>query len=156
MSHLNSNDERQIYYALDILSSCVMKLKWSLKRSYFKKMPIMKSIMDFCLGVSLGNFKDKKTLKCRTQIFKIVTLLGFDDCLDSYKEKLDFVFDSLDKSNLITLIYDIRGMAEQIDTSSIFRHFLKKASPFIIAILDAVTVQDLNNEDTLKNTIKLN
>ena len=75
------------------------------------KLPCIKNILDFCLKASLQNFKEKKTLKCRTQLLKIVTLLGFDDCLDSFRDKLDLVFDSLDKTNLITLIYDIRGMA---------------------------------------------
>ena len=55
---------------------------------------------------------------------RLITILGFDDCLDSFKDKLDLVFNNLDTSNILTLIYDIRGMAQQIDTSSIFRYFL--------------------------------
>lgn len=76
---------------------------------------------------------------------KLITILAFDDCLDSFKDRLDQVFNSLDKSNITTLIYDIRGMAEQIDTSSIYRYFLKKATPFLISILDSACKNHLNN-----------
>ena len=67
---------------------------------------------------------------------RLITILGFDDCLDSFKDKLDLVFNNLDTSNILTLIYDIRGMAQQIDTSSIFRYFLQKATPYIVSILN--------------------
>lgn len=66
---------------------------------------------------------------------KLITVLAFDDCLDSFKDRLDQVFTNLDTSNILTVIYDIKGMAQQIDTSSIFRYFLQKSTPFLLSIL---------------------
>lgn len=42
---------------------------------------------------------------------KLITVLAFDDCLDSFKDRLDQVFTNLDTSNILTVIYDIKGMA---------------------------------------------
>jgi hypothetical protein len=86
---------------------------------------------------------------------RLITLLAFDDCLDSFKDRLDQVFDRLDMSNILALIYDIRGMAQQIDTSSIFRYFLQKATPIVISILDSTCMNHLNNDQILKGSIKL-
>jgi len=72
-------------------------------------------------------------VKCRINLFKIITVAGFDDCLDNYREKLKYVFDAMHLNpthqNYHILIYDIRGIANQIDARPVYRFFLKRILP---------------------------
>lgn len=46
-------------------------------------------------------------------------------------------------------------MAEQIDSSMIFKHFLQRGSSYLIKILQTVCTSSLNNEQVLKNSLRL-
>lgn len=130
-------------------------MKWAIKRVYFKKLPVIKHIVKFCLGVTFNNFQTEALMKSRTEIMKLITILSFDDCLDSYKDRIDSVFNNLSNNNMITLMFDIKGMAEQIDTSSIYRYFLTKATPFLEVILNNICSHYLGTEKVLRVGIKV-
>lgn len=97
------------------------------------------------MTTTLNNFQSEELLKSRTQLMRLVSVLAFDDCLDSYTSKIDSVLNNLNKDNIMTLLHDIKGIAEQIDAPSIFRYFLKKSYPYIQQILEVVCTHYLNN-----------
>lgn len=160
LSYMKSPDRLQVDYSLESLNKCLVKLKWSVRREAFKEMEMPKMIIDYCIQVARQNYLDPQSFGCRINLFKIITVAGFDDCLDNYRERLRYVFERmhLDSShpNFLMLLYDLRGMAMQIDARPVYRLFLKKAIPTIKLLMNRLLMDDRNiSADIIKQSLKM-
>lgn len=94
MQFMRPKDIRIIEYSMECLSSCLIKFKLTLNRERLKEMQLPKAIFRFCPDIAKEQFKTIEVVKCRINLFKIITIVGFDDflVLDNYSEKLKVVF----------------------------------------------------------------
>lgn len=158
---MRSKDRLQVDYSMECLSGCLLKLKWGVRRDMFKDMEMPQVIINYCVSVAKEEFREQPFLKCRINLFKIITVAGFDDCLDNYREKLKYVFDAMHlnptNQNYQILIYDLRGISNQIDARPVYRFFLKRVMPtvrllFTEYLLDA---RQLCNPELVRQALKL-
>lgn len=160
---MKSRDRLQIDYSMECLSSCLTKLKWGVRRDIFKEMDMPQVIINYCISVAREEFLQPPFLKCRINLFKIITVAGFDDCLDNYREKLKYVFDAMHLNpthqSYPILIYDIRGIANQIDARPVYRFFLKRIMPTLRLLfneyLAANQQQQTGGLELVKQALKL-
>lgn len=145
MKNLESQDSKHVTYILEILNSLVVKIKWSMRRAAFKKLPVIKYIIQYCGTEALKNFQSEELMKCRTELTKLITLMVLDDSLDSYRENMERVLESSGTGNMVALMFDLKGMAEQIDAPKVFRYFLENTTPLVHNILNYVCSGYLNN-----------
>lgn len=161
---MKSSDLRQVDYCMEALSNCLSKFKLSLNRELFKEMELPRAIFQYCLQIAREQFRSLEMVKCRINLFRIITIVGFDDNLDNYREKLKVVFENLNLSannqNFFILIYDLRGIASQIDAGPVYRFFLAKILPMLKTIFGNLLRQQgqEGQEDRLalmKHSLKL-
>lgn len=145
---------------MEALNTCLTKFKLTVNREVFKQMELPKLIFKYCLELAKQQFMGVEMVKCRINLFKIITLVGFDDCLDNYREKLKCVFQTLQinsgNKNFFILVYDMRGIASQIDAGPVYRYFLTKTMPMIKKIFESLLVQQQQDKILMmKHSLRL-
>ena len=111
---------------MDVLSTQLMKFKWTLRRDNFKSTQIAKEMLKYCNQASRGSLKGQ-LLKQRKKLFEIISMISFDDVMDSYKENIEKIIEELGQklsSSPEEVIFDLTGIVTSIDTSTIYRYFL--------------------------------
>jgi hypothetical protein len=94
---LNSEDFEKVEHVLETLYSLLLKLKWTLKREVFTQSRVSKEILQKTIELSRNSLQSTVALlKERRKLFKIITILSFDDILDSYRTNIDFVTESIE------------------------------------------------------------
>ena len=66
-------------------------------------------------------------LKMRKNLFKIIASISFDDTLDDFRKNINELIKNLCRGmeeNRWKTLYDLMGICEAIDTSTIYRYFL--------------------------------
>ena len=123
---LNTQDYEKVEYVLEALYKDLLKLKHTLRRESFVETIISKNILQKTIELSRSSLQESlELLKERRKLYKIITILSFDDLLDSYRSNIDYVVEQFNQDfregKYAKIIFDMSGICENIETSVIYR-----------------------------------
>jgi hypothetical protein len=156
---VESNNKEKVEYAMDVLSTQLMKFKWTLRRDNFKSTQIAREMLKYCNQASQTSLKGN-LIKMRKKLYEIISMISFDDVMDSYRENIDKIVGQL-ATKVQTcpeeLIFDLSGIVTAIDTSTIYRYFLVQFEKKIgmKTLMDTLFKKFLGDQKLLKAIFKL-
>ncbi|CAD8065939.1 unnamed protein product [Paramecium sonneborni] len=147
------NEPDLVEYSFQILQFTYEKqsilLKRQLDRRVFQASSVNTMLRQFYLQMDLTCFNEIKYIKKRKLVYQLITLVWIDDQMDDYVPALVDIYKQIkksiaveaDKINMLKYIWDIIGLANEIDIDKIYRIFLRIVLPDLQKILCPENVQ---------------
>ncbi|CAD8072735.1 unnamed protein product [Paramecium sonneborni] len=146
---LTLNDPDLVEYSLQILQFTYEKLKKQLDRRIFQGSSVNNMLKQFYLQMDLTCFNDVQYIKKRKLIYQLIALVWVDDQMDDYVPALVDMYKQIkksiaveaDKINMLKYIWDMIGLANELEMDKIYRIFLRIVLPDLQRILHPEYVQ---------------
>ncbi|CAD8074071.1 unnamed protein product [Paramecium primaurelia] len=138
-----------IEFSLKLIEYIYQKVKKYIPRKVFKTCSITDMLKQFFLQLNITCLNTPQYIKKRALVFKIITIVWVDDCSDDYVNALvdiynqikQSIINEINKVNILKYVWDLIGIASEIDVDNIYRTFLRIIYPDIAKLLSEENIE---------------
>ncbi|CAD8116026.1 unnamed protein product [Paramecium primaurelia] len=144
-----SGDPYLIEFSLKLIEFIYQKVKKYIPRKVFKVCTITEMLKQFFLQLNITCLNTPQYIKKRAVVFKIITIVWVDDCSDDYLNSLVDIYNQIKQSiliemnkvNILKYVWDLIGIASEIDVDNIYRAFLRIIYPDLANLLTQENIE---------------
>ncbi|CAK84583.1 unnamed protein product (macronuclear) [Paramecium tetraurelia] len=138
-----------IEFSLKLIEYIYQKVKKYIPRKVFKACSITDMLKQFFLQLNITCLSTPQYIKKRALVFKIITIVWVDDCSDDYVNALVDIYNQIKQSilteinkiNILKYVWDLIGIASEIDVDNIYRTFLRIIYPDLAKLLTPENIE---------------